>query len=411
MSQSSHPKPTARGLSALYVSTFLSGAWAMIIPAIPVMAREFDVSAGASAQIITGFAFGKMAGTVIGGVLLDRKGTRFGLVGSAAVASVAAFGAVFTPWFLLLVLLAFFLGATDTLGSVAREIAAIDQAPSNQRGRIISSLHGTHTIGAAFCPFLGGWLTELFNYRAAFLGYAVFSVMSIFLGMLVADSPGEAHGKSAHGAAKGWGLAGLQKRIIGLADLYREIRPDLRSTYGSIVFATMVNQSQRIIVQSMLPLYAVRYLDLSPSQVGMLFTVSGAVIFAMMIPAGFVMDRVGRKWCTVPSTAIPALTFLLIPLTSSFIQLALLIGISGIAQGLSLGSLATSTYDVVPAHVRGRLQALRRTVAELGSGMAPLIGGYLANSFNPGAPFLAYAPLLLLSATLLLFVSKETLEK
>jgi MFS family permease len=382
----------------------------MILPTIPGLAREFGVSAGGAAQVITAFAFGKMAGTVIGGVLLDRKGTRFGLVGAAAVAAAASLGAVFAPWFLLLLLIGFILGATDTLGAVAREIAAIDQAPSNQRGRIISSLHGTHTIGAAFCPFLGGWLTELFNYKAAFLGYAVFSLISVFLAMVVANSPGEARGKSA-AAPKVLSLAGLRARVIGIGDLYREIQPGLRSTYCCIVFATLVNQSQRIIVQSMLPLYAVRYMQLSPSQVGMLFTISGAVIFAMMIPAGFLMDRVGRKWCTVPSTAIPALTFLLIPLTSNFIQLALLIGISGVAQGLSLGSLATSTYDVVPAHVRGRLQALRRTVAELGSGMAPLIGGYLANTFNPGVPFFAYAPLLLLSATLLLFVGKETLER
>jgi MFS family permease len=404
--------PKVRSLSALYVCTFLSGAWAMILPTIPGLAREFGVSAGGAAQVITGFAFGKIAGTVIGGVLLDRKGTRFGLVGSAAMAAAASFGAVWAPWFFALIVIGFILGASDTLGAVAREIAAIDQAPSNQRGRIISSLHGTHTIGAAFCPFLGGWLTELFNYKAAFLGYAVFSLISVFLGLLVANSPGEAHGKSsAVGASKGLGLAGLRDRIGGIAILYREIHPDLRSTYCAIVFATLVNQSQRIIVQSMLPLYAVRYLQLSPSQVGMLFTISGVVIFAMMIPAGFVMDRVGRKWCTVPSTALPSLTFILIPLTSNFFQLALLIGISGVAQGLSLGSLATSTYDVVPAHVRGRLQALRRTVAELGSGMAPLIGGYLANTFNPGVPFLAYAPLLLLSAILLLFVGKETLEK
>jgi MFS family permease len=78
---------------------------------------------------------------------------------------------------------------------------------------------------------------------------------------------------------------------------------------------------------------------------------------------------------------------------------------------LSLGSLATSTYDVVPPHVRGRLQALRRTIAELGSGAAPLFAGYLANTFNPGMPFWVYAPLLLLSALLLAFVSKETLDK
>lgn len=398
-------------LVALYISTFFSGAWAMIIPTIPVLAGEFGVSAGGAAQVITGFAFGKMAGTVLGGVLLDRKGTRFGLVGAAAVAALASFCAAWVAWFWLLVFFAFLLGATDTLGAVAREIAAIDQAQRNQRGRIISSLHGTHTIGAAVCPFIGGWLTELFNYRAAFIGYAVVSVASVFLGLLVTDSPGEGHGRAAAAGQVGWSFGAIKQRIGAVAELYREIRVDLRSTYCSIVFATLVNQSQRIIVQSMLPLYAVRYLHLPPSQIGMLFSISGVVIFAVMIPAGFLMDRVGRKWCTVPSTGIPALIFFLIPLTTSFMQLALLVGIAGVAQGLSLGSLATSTYDVVPAHVRGRLQAVRRTIAELGSGAAPLFAGYLANTFNPGVPFLVYAPLLLLSATFLAFVSKETLEK
>jgi MFS family permease len=131
----------------------------------------------------------------------------------------------------------------------------------------------------------------------------------------------------------------------------------------------------------------------------------------MIIPAGLLMDRVGRKWCTVPSTGIPALVFVLIPMTNNFTQLAVLVGLAGLSQGLSLGSIATSTYDVVPTHVRGRLQALRRTVAELGSGLAPLFGGYLANSFNPGVPFLFYAPLLVVSATLLALVGKETLER
>jgi MFS family permease len=161
----------------------------------------------------------------------------------------------------------------------------------------------------------------------------------------------------------------------------------------------------------MLPLYAGAYLHLTPTEIGMLFTISGVIVLAMIIPAGFVMDRVGRKWCTVPSTGVPALVFVLIPLTNNFIQLAVLVACAGVAQGLALGSIATSTYDVVPAQVRGRLQAVRRTVAELGSGLAPLVGGYLANAFNPGVPFLVYAPLLVLSAALLAGVGKETLEK
>jgi MFS family permease len=83
----------------------------------------------------------------------------------------------------------------------------------------------------------------------------------------------------------------------------------------------------------------------------------------------------------------------------------------GVANGLSLGSLATSTYDVVPAHARGRLQAARRTLAEIGGVSAPLIGGYLADKYHPGVPFLAYAPVLILAAILLAAVARETLDK
>ena len=85
MFNSFRSNPTVRGLSALYGGTFLSGAWAMIIPTIPVLARQFGVSAGGAAQIITAFAIGKFFGTVIAGVLLDRMGTRVALVGGPLV--------------------------------------------------------------------------------------------------------------------------------------------------------------------------------------------------------------------------------------------------------------------------------------------------------------------------------------
>jgi MFS family permease len=101
----------------------------------------------------------------------------------------------------------------------------------------------------------------------------------------------------------------------------------------------------------------------------------------------------------------------LIPFSDSFFQLAILVAFLGVSNGLSLGSLATSTYDVVPASARGRLQALRRTIAEIGGVGAPLLGGILADRFNPGLPFLAYAPLLVLSAFLLALVGRETLQR
>jgi len=410
MFESLRSNPSARGFAALYGATLLSGGWSMIIPTIPVLAAEFAVSAGAAAQVVTATAIGKFFGTVIAGILLDRMGPRFALVGGPLIGGIAALLCALVPWFSALLVLSLCIGAADSLGATAREFAALDLARRNQRGRLISSMHGTHNIGAAIAPFAGGWLTEIFSFKAAFIGYAVSCALMALLGAFgpIVASPAP---RKVPEPASGWNPAALKSRLRGLSALFREIRPDLRTTFVALVLATLVSQSQRIIVQSMLPLYAGAYLNLSPSQVGMLFTISGVVVFAMIIPAGFIMDRIGRKWCTVPSTGAPALVFLLIPLTNNFTQLAILVGIAGFAQGLSLGSLATSTYDVVPAHARGRLQALRRTIAELGSGVAPLIGGYLANQFNPGVPFLVYAPLLLFSATWLALVGKETLEK
>ena len=101
----------------------------------------------------------------------------------------------------------------------------------------------------------------------------------------------------------------------------------------------------------------------------------------------------------------------MIPFAETFFQLAVLLSFLGIANGLSLGSLATSTYDVVPPSARGRLQAARRTAAEIGGMGAPLLGGFLADTFNAGVPFLAYAPLLVLSAFLLAVVGRETLPR
>jgi MFS family permease len=200
-------------------------------------------------------------------------------------------------------------------------------------------------------------------------------------------------------------------RLRGLRQLFHQIHPNLRATYAVLVFATFTSFAHRMTTQSMLPLYASSKLGITPKDVGLLFTISGLFVFAMILPAGFVIDKVGRKWATVPSTGIPALAFLLIPFAESFFQLAVLVSFLGVANGLSLGSLATSTYDVVPASARGRLQAARRTMAEIGGVSAPLLGGVLADSFSPAVPFLAYAPFLVLSAILLAVVGRETLQR
>jgi MFS family permease len=399
----------ARGLITLYTSALLAGMWSMMVPAVPVMATAFAVSPGTAAQTITALALGRFAGMPLSGAVLDRLGTRAALIAGPALACGAALLAGITPWFSLILALLFLIGVGESIWVIAREVAGIDLTRQDQRGRVLSGFHGINNLGLALGPLFGGLLTEAVGFRAVFFGYAACAVTSVFLGLAVGAAPTPPPAPSARVAD--WGFAALGRRLRGLKDLFEQISPDLRTTYIVLVLATFTSFMHRVTTQSMLPLLATAQMGLSPKEIGMLFTISGFSVFAMILPAGFVIDKVGRKWATVPSTGIPAVAFLLIPFANNFFQLAVLISFLGIANGLSLGSLATSTYDVVPPSARGRLQAARRTLAEIGGVAAPLLGGYLADRFNPGVPFLAYAPLLVLSAILLGLLARETLQR
>src|SRR5262249_38959630 len=113
--------------------------------------------------------------------------------------------------------------------------------------------------------------------------------------------------------------------LRSVKDLFHQINPELQPTYIVLVLATFTSIIHRVTTQSMLPLYATSQLGLTPKEVGVLFTISGLSVFAMILPAGFVIDKVGRKWATVPSTGIPALAFLFIPFSETFFQLAILV--------------------------------------------------------------------------------------
>src|SRR4030095_1958876 len=106
---------TVSGLGALYGGSLLSGAWTMVIPTIPVLAKHFEVSPGAAAQIVTALAMGRFNGTPISGVLLDKMGVRAVVVWGAAVVSAAAFFAALMPWLPGVLLLWFMIGLGSAL--------------------------------------------------------------------------------------------------------------------------------------------------------------------------------------------------------------------------------------------------------------------------------------------------------
>ena len=384
------------GNFALLYSTVLlmSLGQGMVFPTIPMLASSFEVSAGLAVQVVTAHALGRTIILIPAGLLLDRYGAKTAMLAGSALVLCGAFVTAVTPFFGLLFLGQFFAGVGDSVWTMGREVSGVEMVEPQQRGRLLSGFMGVKSAGMAIGPVAGGIIAQWVGFRMVFVVYTAAALVVFVTSVLARKDAVRVHvGKIAW-----WGKVS-------------DVLPDLRATFVMLVFATFSMQMYRTTLQGMLPLYAGVELGFSAAQVGSLFGVSGLFVLLMILPAGFITDRVGRKYASVPSTALPGIAFLALPFASTLPQLVVIMVLIGLAQGMSLGALSVSTYDVIPDSARGRLQGLRRTVGESGAVMGPLLGGWLVGLVSAGRTFLFYAPILLGAAVALALVAKETLVR
>ena len=296
----------------------------MVFPGIAIMPSFFDVSIGAAAQVVSLYGIGRFAAMPVAGQIIDRAGSRASLIaGTILIASGAAMACI-VPWFLLVLVASFVIGSGDGLWAMGREVSGVDLVKLDQRGRVLSGFHGMHSGGFAVGPLLGGILIELANLRVMFAAYALLSVLAVILAVFSHNAVAARNSKELQALPDN---KSSKNRIRRLLDLYLQIDPGLRSTYLVFVFATAAAFMFRQTFQSILPLYAESEAGLSAIEIGTLFSFSGVLILVMILPVGFILDKIGRKWATVPSTGLPAIAFLALPFTDSFQMMLVLVGL------------------------------------------------------------------------------------
>jgi MFS family permease len=388
---------TGQIILSVYVPSVIMGfGQGLIMPTVPELAVAFDVPAGLAAQVVTALLVGRTAFLFPSGYIVDRLGRRYALVIGPLMVIAGAIGTALTPWFAVVLGAYALIGAGDGLWSLGRELTAVEQLRPDQRGRVMSTFFGISSVGIAFGPVVGGILTSQTDYRPVFLLYAALAMVVLALAIVVA----EARTRRRIGAAPALRFGSL-----------REIDPPYRPTFLVLLFATFAAMLRTTTVQSLLPVYVVVSLGLTTADVGLVFGMTGLVTLLTIGPAGFLSDRVGRKAATVPAATFAGLAYLAFFLSHDMLSLSIAAVLLGIATGLATGSMTTFTYDIIPEAARGRFQALRRSIGEIGAFAGPILGAAIASASQPGAAFLAFAPLHFASALLLGLAARETLRR
>ncbi|MEZ4624477.1 MAG: MFS transporter [Thermomicrobiales bacterium] len=166
----------------------------------------------------------------------------------------------------------------------------------------------------------------------------------------------------------------------------------------------MVRTGRLLII----PLYAANALDLGSARIGLIMSTSSLIEVIMFVPAGFLMDRFGRKTASVPCFAIMAIGMALIPLATGFWGLLVVASIIGVGNGLGSGSMMTLGADLAPPEATGEFLGLWRLIGDSGGFLGPIVVGVVAGALSLNGSAWALSIVGIIAALTLALLVRET---
>jgi MFS family permease len=265
-----------------------------------------------------------------------------------------------------------------------------DHSAAENRARLFGITQTLFGVVSVVGPLLGGYLVEAMNFKGMLVVAAVLYLFAtaIRVGMAREASRGQAATpqrltfvslKINLGAMIGLILAGGLFTWIMITDGVRDIFYNMSFSFLSIYMQDIAS--------------------LSISQIGLMSSIFGMAMMAVMIPAGWLSDKVGERVNIAISFLFMAISIGMIaslPPASPAWMYALCWVIAGIGVGLASPAYSSLISKAVPQRLRGVAFGLFSTSLGLVSLPAPVIGGYLWENVNPQFPFLltAFASLL-----------------
>lgn len=151
-----------------------------MLPAMPTIAAELSPDAPNRAQlIITFFVLGMGIGTFVTGPLSDSLGRRTVILGGAFLYCIGAALAWAAPTLELMLAARLFQG----LGVAGPRIAGIalvrDLYSGREMARLVSFVMTIFSLVPAIAPLAGSWIISLYGWRAIFMAFILFAVITM----------------------------------------------------------------------------------------------------------------------------------------------------------------------------------------------------------------------------------------
>lgn len=375
-------------------SGLLAFGQGILLPVLPIFAKdELGASVAMVGIAVAARELGTMAFDVPAGLLVSRFGSKSAMLVGTLLFAATAVGSALSFNLGFLIVMRVIAGLGIAMWSISRHAYIAQAVPARHRGRALSLFGGIGRIATILGPLGGGLLGQHMGLTAPFYMQAGVGVatMALVMATLERSAPvRHAAGVSAH--------ARLAATLV-------EYRREFATAGLAAVSLQLIRSSRSLLI----PLWGDK-VGLELDGIAYVMTVSSVVDSVMFLPAGYVMDRWGRKWTGGPSLLILAAGLALLPLTGGFVSMLAVGVILGLGNGLSSGLVLTMGADIAPKGSAGEFLGVWRLITDSGGAAGPLAIGGIAQGLALGAACFATAGIGVAGAAVMILLVRETTE-
>ena len=288
-------------------------------------------------------------------------------------------------------------GVGNALWMLSRHAYMADVIPLAKRGRSIAMFGGVNRIGTFAGKFGAIFLGA--NLRLPFFVYAGMAVLTLIICFFSLPETKREQKTQSQESQQPYltQLLAVSKRHFKLL---------ATAGIGQVCVQTLRRGCHIII-----PLYGKDVVGLTTQNVRFVETISSAVDMSMFPVAGFMMDRFGRRFATVPGIFIFATGMMLMPFTHTFTPLLLAAVLMRFGNGIASGTMMTLGADLAPNEGTGEFLGLWRLTGDFGGSAGPIVVGNIADMLGLGFSGFALGGIGYLGVAIFLWLVPETLQR
>lgn len=399
--------PEVAALSAVAFCVALG--FGILAPALPVFARQFDVTNLQASAVISAFALVRFVTAPIAGGLVDRIGERSTMAAGLLIVAVSSAAAGLSQDYMQLVVLRGVGGFGSAMFTVSAMALLLRVVESDQRGRASAAFQGGFLLGGVAGPAVGG-IVVAWSIRAPFFVYAgtLLLATAVALVFLARSRLLEREHLVANGA---------EKRLEQLRSALRD--PAYRAALAVNLVAGFVVFGMR---SSAIPLFVTEGLQRGASLTGIGFLVAAGVQAVLLLPAGRMADTTGRRRALLIGTIGTGIGMLVLTAADAAVNgwgqaalwgtalFLLSMAIQG-AAGAFLGSAPAAVIgDIMGGRRGGIVVATFQMMSDIGAIVGPLVAGVLIDTLDFDWAFAAGAAVTFAAVTLVVLMP-ETLTR